>query len=77
MHPDGGPPFLDCLRKKAGLTLDKTYCDSLHPLDSDNVWDNRYACYKEIELEGYNFKGREYCELKNPEDVTAKYECIR
>ena len=36
----------------------------------------RYACYREIQLPGFEKKDVEYCEYVNLADTQAKYDCI-
>jgi hypothetical protein len=49
--------MIDCMRNKAKLVLDQNYCDSLHPLlegaDGEETFNRRYACYKDIQLDGF------------------------
>lgn len=40
------------------------------------MFDERYACYALIQLEGYTSKGREYCELLHLESLTDMFACI-
>ena len=71
---------VDCFKNKAGLVLDKGYCDNKFPLllveDGENVLNERYACYREIQLPGFEKKDVEYCEYVNLADTQAKYDCI-
>ena len=71
---------IDCFKNKAGLTLNQEYCDRPNPLidpkDGENVFKERYSCYKEIQLPDYEKKSAEYCEYANLEDIAAKYQCI-
>jgi len=71
---------VDCFKNKAGLVLDKGYCDNKFPLllveDGEKVLNKRYACYREIQLPGFEKKDVEYCEYVNLADTQAKYDCI-
>ena len=65
---------------QSGAILDQAYCDGQFPLDPEVdgqvTFNNRYACYKEIQLDGKDKKDVEYCEFINLQNITAKYECI-
>jgi hypothetical protein len=71
---------VECYINQASLTLDQPYCDNQFPLDPDvdglKTFNNRYACYREIKLEGKDKKDVGYCEYVNLSNMTAKYECI-
>ena len=71
---------LDCFLNKAKAILDQKYCDDEHPivegLDGVTIFNNRYACYREIQLEGFNKKDIAFCEYVNLYNTTAKYQCI-
>ena len=73
--------LVTCYRENAKLTLDKSFCDLQYPIPENpseiqTAFDERYDCYNLIQLEGYTTKGREYCELLNPENPTNMYACI-
>ena len=40
------------------------------------TFNDRYACYKDIKLEGKAKKDVEYCEFIHLSNMTSKYECI-
>ena len=51
------------------LVLDQPYCDNQYPLDPNvdglKLFNDRYACYREINLSGKTKKDVEYCEYAN------------
>jgi hypothetical protein len=56
----------------AGYILDKAFCDVKYPKKSEI--DERYLCYIKLDLPIK--KDRTYCELKDPIDYIAKYQCV-
>ena len=66
----GTQNLLTCYEKEAGLSLGKEFCDKFY----DDL-DERYLCYQQ-DSNLKMTKDSTYCELKNPTDYIAKYECL-
>jgi hypothetical protein len=58
------------------LVLDRAFCDSQYPGEDKVAFNERYQCYRDIELPGLLTKDREYCEQTNLFDTAKKYKCI-